>query len=405
MLGLLFYVLFFGSWLIKNYQRKQFNISSLLIFIYFLSCCSTVVLCFIQPNLYDINDITVLASLSHILLLFLFIYPLVVVGNKINICEINIEKGNMNLFSIFVIIAGLLLMCLSISSIRDVLSADNFGIARQEALNREDNSYYRYGIIGYLATIGTMTPLFALFCAFYRLFIWKKAGVTFYFLFLTSLSGVFANLSGAGRDGVVRWMMFLVVCLILFKKEFRFKLIPKPLVGLLMIILVTVIILFSLITIARFGEGEDGLASLLEYIGQPFYHYSNTFNGIGNSYVLGFSAIFPIIPGGVDPLEIARMTSFSFRTDVFTTFVGTFVLDVGFICTFLMAVGFFIFYLGFNKGKVRYFHNIVSYLIFYQVAYIGVFYFVFAMLARQLSFVLLYILSFCNFRLGKYRFV
>jgi len=249
---------------------------------------------------------------------------------------------------------------ISIEGIKNVFSADNFELARFEALDKEDTSLYRYGVVGYLATIGTMTPLFALFCSFYRLFVLKKEGMLFYLLFFSSFSGAFLNFTSAGRDGFVRWGLFLFFCIVFFRRHITFKLIPKLLLIILVLLLAIIGTIFIAITEDRFGEGNVMYLSLLEYIGQSFYHYSNTFHGTGNSCWFGFGSIFPFFPGGPNPLEIARM-SFPFRTDVFPTFVGTFVLCVGYFRAFLMGIFFFLITCIFIKRK---FTNLVRLCLF-----------------------------------------
>lgn len=390
-------LIYFLSFLIPfifNYRKHGFNISTLLILVYLISSFSALLLVNIYPSDYNPSNITIIAVLSHLILLFLYLYPIVNVGNRLILENIVISKKIICQLSYFLIIVGFSGILVSYYGIVDVLSADNFEAARFDALNREDTSLYQYGLIGYLGTIGSMSPLFALFCSFYRLFCLNKKDLLFYLLFFSSFSGAFLNFSGAGRDGFVRWGMFFILCLVLFRKEFCFKKVPKLLLFLLFIILILIVILFIAITLARFGEGESSWKSILEYAGQSFYYYSDTFEGVGNENLFGFASIFPIIPGGMTPLDIARVNTYNFRLDVFPTFVGTFVLSIGYLNTLIMGLLFFLFYLYFNRIKFSKLSHIVSYLIFYQVTYIGIFYFVFAMLARQLSFIIIYLVSF-----------
>ena len=387
------YVIIFILLFYINIKKHGFNTASLLVFIYLVSSIFTQILTSTAPSEYNPNDITLDSVVAHVVLLFLFMSPIIHVGNKILISELIISDAIFSRFVFFVIVCGLSGIIVSYWGIIEVLSAPNFEAARFDALAREDTSYYSYGLIGYLATIGTMTPMFAIFCAFYRLFVHNKTGIILYLLILSSFSGAFLNFAGAGRDGFVRWALFMVFNIVLFKNQISLRKIPKILLLILIVFGSTIVTLFIAITIARFGEGDKGWMSVMEYIGQSFYHFSNTFHGVGNENHFGFNSIFPLFPGANDPLSIARISNFNFRTDVFPTFVGSFVLKVGYINTFALGVTFFIIYTYLSRYKRLKLYNIVAYMIFYQVAYIGIFYFVFAMLARQLSFLILYMLS------------
>lgn len=348
----------------------------------------------ISPQVYTSNNISYEAIFIHILLLYLFLFPIIRTGNKLNISNLEISDRIFLQVSIFLIICGGLGILLSIRDILTVLSYDTIEVARQTILADGGLGLYKYGILGYVGTIGMISPPFALFLAFYRLFIRKKPDFILYLLLFTSLSGICINLTIAGRDGIVRWIMFLISTFVIYKPYITLKLIPKFILLITIIVIIFIITIFAVVTISRFGEGESALLSLVSYFGQSFYYFSSLYDGVGNKSLFGFASIFPIIPGGKSSLEVAMLTNnFSFRTDVFSTFIGSFVLYVGVIRTFLLAVAFDILYLYFNTKCNNRLHSFFSFLIFFQVVYIGIFYFVFNMLAWQMSFIIIYLFS------------
>lgn len=387
---MLLYIVFLSGWLLVNIRKYKFNTSSLLLLLYLISAIAGSFLTYVEPSRFLFA--TFFSVLSHIILLFVFLYPIVYFGNHISLNAIKFNNVLIRRLSYFSILVGLSSIIVSIMEINNIINYDNLEVIRSIQLSQENMSLYEHGLLGYLATIGVVTPIFALFFSFYRLFILKKEDLYFYFLFISSFSGVSINLIIAGRDGIVRWVLFFLFNLVLFKKYISLKKISMRGWFLLIFALFCMITIFMNISTDRFGEQKKLYLSILEYIGQPFCFYSNTFNNVGNRSLFGFKSLFPILGGGVGPLEIAR-SSLSFRTDVFPTFVGTFVLCVGYIRTFLMGGAFFLFSLLFNKKRATKLNNLISYMIFYQIAYIGVFYFVYAMLAWQLSFFIIYILS------------
>ncbi len=394
MIKVALYILFFGVWFLLNNKKHGFNSSSLLIFVYFISSCCHFVLNLINyDNQYAFERVYLDAVIYHIFTTWIFISPIIIHGNRLDIESLKISEKRLNRISIAFILIGALTMILSIPGIISVLSFDSFEGARQDAIwGENDNSFYSYGLIGYIATIGMITPMFVLFLAFYRLFCLHKPDIVFYLLMLTSLSGTFMNLTIAGRDGLVRWFMFIIFNIIIFKKQFSLKLIPFFIKISFVIIFSISVFFFTIITFSRFGEGSDALLSIVDYLGMSEYWFSEVYKGVGAECLFGFSSIFPIIPDGANSLEIAKM-SLNFSTSSFHTFVGSFVLRVGTIWTIVMGGVFNLIYRHSHVKTNNYLHNFFCYMIFYQIVYIGIFYFVFALLAWQCSFLIIYVLS------------
>ena len=94
----------------------------------------------------------------------------------------------------------------------------------------------------------------------------------------------------------------------------------------------------------------------------------------------------------MNSLDIAKL-NLNFSTSSFHTFIGSFVLNVGTFWTIIMALFFNISYRLSHRIISYKLNNFFSYLIFYQIVYIGIFYFVYALLAWQCSFLIIYILS------------
>ena len=392
MISVIIYLLFWGVWFFINLKKYGLNSSSLLIGLYLVSAICLMVLVLHHPG-YDANKLYLSATLYHLIIYLLFITPLVKHGNRLNVANLFIPDYLFKRVSYSLVIIGILTIALSIPGIKNILSFDSFEGARQDAIWGEGNkTFYSYGLIGYIATIGMNTPMFAIFMAFYRLFKERKADIVFYLLIFTSLSGPFMNLTIAGRDGLVRWLMFLICNIAIYRKYVSFKTIPFFLKLISLVVIGFICISFVIITFSRFGEGEDALMSVVEYIGMSSYFFSEIYKHVGTDYLFGFQSIFPVFPGGMNSLEIAKL-GLNFSTSAFHTFAGSFVLYVGTFWTFIMAIVFNFLYnnsIGPNNFKLS---NYFSYFIFYQVVYVGVFYFVYALLAWQCSFLIVYLLS------------
>lgn len=386
------YILFWGIWFVKNYKQYGLNSSSTLIGLYFSSAIAQLILVLHHPE-YSERKLYIDATLYHLLVSILFMAPIIVHGNKLQISKLYIPSKLFKKVSYSLIIIGLLTIVLSISGIRNVLSFENFEGARQDAIwGEDDKSFYSYGLIGYIATIGMITPMFAIFMAFYRLFKDKKSDIIFYLLIITSLSGAFMNLTIAGRDGLVRWFMFVICNITIYKNFFSIKSIPFILKVIFVVILIFVVLFFLLITYSRFGKGEDAIMSIVDYLGMSFYRFSEIFHGVGTNYLFGFNSLFPIFPGSMNSLDIAKL-HLNFSTSSFHTFIGSFVLNVGTFWTIIMALIFNVSYRMSHRIINYKLNNFFSYMIFYQIVYIGIFYFVYALLAWQCSFLIIYILS------------
>lgn len=398
MISVILYILFFGIWFFVNYRKHFFNSSSLLIGLYFASAIAQLILVLCHPE-YNANKVYLDATIYHLIISVIFMQPIVSYGNKLDVRKLYIPDYLFKRVSYSLIFIGSLTIILSISGIKNVLSFDTFEGARENAIWGDDNtSFYSYGVIGYIATIGMNTPAFALFMAFYRLYKDKKDDIVFYLLIITSLSGAFMNLTIAGRDGIVRWIMFFICNMAIFREYYSFKKIPFVLKILALSMIVFVGAFFVLITFSRFGQGEDAIMSIIDYLGMSFYRFSEIYRGVGINYLFGFQSIFPIIPGGMNSLDIAKL-ELNFSTSSFHTFMGSFVLYVGTFWTLLMAIVFnFLFNKCHKKNHLK-LSNYFCFLIFFQIEYIGIFYFVYALLAWQCSFLIVYILS------KQYRFL
>lgn len=392
MIAVLLYLLFFASWFFYNKKKYGYNASSLLIGLYLASNLALFFLCSIGYNDYSFEKVYLDATIYHVITLWLFMMPVVRVGNKLDVRNLVISDNLLSQVSLTLIVIGCLTILLSIPGIKAVLSFDTFEGAREAAIwGDEFKGFYSYGLIGYVATIGMITPAFAIFVAFYRLFIQKKADSIFYLLMITSTSGGIMNLTIAGRDGLVRWFMFVILNIAIYRKQFNIKIIPNFIKVSFLALTFATIAFFIVITLSRFGE-ENAQLSIVDYLGMSSLWFSELYKGVGTDYLFGFSSIFPILPGGMNSLDIAKM-NLNFSTSSFHTFVGTFVLDVGTFFTFIMAILFNVIYSTVSRSRNCKLHNFFSFLIFYQIIYIGVFYFVYALLAWQCSFLIIYIIS------------
>ncbi|WP_136799758.1 O-antigen polymerase [Desulfosediminicola ganghwensis] len=210
-----------------------------------------------------------------------------------------------------------------------------------------------------------------------------------YLLLISSFSYVVYVLAYVGRDGVVFWLMSYAFCFLLFKSFLMKKdveKIRKAFVFFFAILLVP----FLIITIARFSDRTAGIGwYIIDYGGQQLRNFNDHYNidppilwgGFGFPVFTDFIEIVSgyKLPDLVNYEYSQYFLSLGIKPWVFTTFIGSLMLDFGKIWTivFLLLMSFTIRKILKNSCRtgVLDFSNLVMLVLFYQVVYWGVFYF------------------------------
>lgn len=381
----------------QNYFKRGFSGGTFLIFIFLLSASSSIVLLF-TTNFYDASRLNIVAILYHCLCLYLFLYPIVYVSNNIEKYLPKFSGLGLSLLARIFIIFSIVTYVVLLPEVISILTSDNLRHARylsnQGALESTTNVG---GVISYISAIGSAFSYFSLFLMFYFLAYFREKKTLIILLFVCSFTDVVTSMSMVGRGGVVRWG-FMFIFLYLTFKSLIDKKIKKIALKLISVFSIPFVVVFFMITLSRFSDRDNPVFTyILDYLGQPFIYFSyiyepffkSTFGGRHN-----FPFVFPNsskIEGSLSDI----VTSVDFYVNTFSTFVGSFYKDIGFVFTLLLAIIIFVLFLylfRFTKYPKK-FYKTSLFIIFSQIMINGVFYFQYTGTTKMRVFVLLVILT------------
>ena len=192
-------------------------------------------------------------------------------------------------------------------------------------------------------------------------------------LLVVSLSLLLSTIMKGERQGLLEYMSYYIFSILLFKDIMSSNL-KKKIFIFTTVIISSLTIVVGLITISRF-EDRGILESLFNYSGIQLYNANDflevvqgqTLNGALNfSYLTGDSAIY----------KINEEISAPFYLNVFGGIVGSFYLDFGYatiIFTSIFAYLFCTLFKFFYRKKSFIFFYL--YFIYFQIMFVGVFYF------------------------------
>lgn len=157
------------------------------------------------------------------------------------------------------------------------------------------------------------------------------------FLLLSTISFPLLCLSYGGRDGLIFWSLNFVVLFLFFQREMQadFK---RNILRIVKLAFPIVAVILGFITVKRFGFGKDALLSMLDYVGQQFVHFSNTFYcdnslfGEHSHVFAGWEGLLKLLFTGEKPLmpeQSPIIISGINEYNVFSFFVSAFTRDYG----------------------------------------------------------------------------
>ena len=208
-------------------------------------------------------------------------------------------------------------------------------------------------------------------------------------LLISSLSYVVYILAYVGRDGVVFWLMSYAFGYLLFR-DFLAREVLRKLNYVFAVTLTILLIPFFMITVARFSDLEGGVSLwIFNYGGQQLRNFNDHYLILEPLLCGRFG--FPVFVDLFGFITFSELQAFDkdvmfshflnndVAPNVFTTFIGTIMLDFGKIWTFIFL---FLFSLSVRsilktvstKGVLE-FSNMLILTLLYQVVYWGVFYF------------------------------
>lgn len=379
------YIAYFALWLWVIYRKAGVNVSYYLIGVYLVSmiCCEVLFIAWPDSIRYP-ERVTFTSVLFHIFLLVLVLLPLTRFGNSLTIDKVDINRRTLAVFSWCVVIPALAAMWVSLSDVGAMLGLyGDLSDARYAFMEGDVSNLYieRFGAWGYVMSMGTATSFLSIVLGFYYLFVLKKRGLLTVLLFLASFSLVVNNLAIAGREGVVRWILFFGFCCVLFRHHMSFrghKIFWFLVVGGAAIIITA----FLIISQDRFGhQGRGVLYSFFYYIGEQYYYFGYGLDRFGGDGMTGdILSPFQLFQSGKDDIFFLNERYYAdYYLNTFPTFVGSFLVKMGaWRTTVLCVIIFVLLYAAFWKirpGKKASFTRFVGYLMCYEIALAGVFYF------------------------------
>jgi len=396
---------FFIVFMLK-YKKTGFSTSALLLFIYLISAIFGAIL-LIGYEKYHYSAISIESVAYNLTCLTLFFAPLVAFDN-FDIRNVRFPNLQfMKAFAWFIII-----LCISslinsfVNGFKVFFYSDLAAarlIANEGSLVREDSIF----IITYLGSYGTQLSLFALILYFYFNKFVPNSRLIQNLLFIGSFQIIIVNLIGVGRDGTFRWIIFYIFCLSLFKEVISRKDLKKILLNFLLFSS-PFIFIFIAISIARASDVNQTVSFfIIDYIGQPFINFSRFFKDfIEPTYNgrLNFPAFFP--DSEAVSLRNLWINKASGELNVFTTFIGSFLLDFGAYLLFIFTFIYFIIAkisFRIKKGTVS-FTQFIMYCWLVQVFMLGVFYYMFTSPSCIRVFFILLIVSYSMQIFSKQKF-
>ena len=390
------YIIFFTIWFFSIKSKNFINLPRFIVLIYLLSAISCELIHLFYPeNIRFYNRITFESVLYHIIVLFLFLFPIVHFSSRLDIEKLWINERQINIYSWFIVIPATLSVIVSAIDVALIFAFGNMLEARNAFLAGDISNLYisRFGILGYLISLGPNLSFIALILSFFYKFILKSKILLGNLLFICSFSIVLNNLAIAGREGITRWFIYLIFALFLFRKHIVFK---ENKVFFISLLSVSTIVggIFLINTVDRFeAHSDDSILPILNYYGQPFYYFSYIYQRFADTDYVGLLSLFPILMSDtIDIYNLDFLFSADFGLNTFPTFVGTFLMYAGAIKTLLLALGYFVCIgcLLFINFKKLTFPKLVTYLFISEILIMGVFYYMFGHLFIQFT-ILVYI--------------
>lgn len=375
---LIYIVFFLFCLLFVKSKRRKFDVSCYIYMIYLVCAICFGIVYYGYPKSIQFPERITLTSVSaHLLLLSIFFFPFVHYSSKLDFTRFQISDKGLKIFEWCLIVPSIAAIFVSSADVIRIVAFGDYSVARTAYLEGDIDAGYisRYGLLGYIMSFGPQTCFLSVTMFFYSFFYKgdKKMGLL---MFIASFALVIQNLSIAGREGFIRWMLYFGFNFVLFRDHVSYK--GHRSFWILIALGVSIMLFFfRAISIDRFEDSTYGtLYSLFSYAGQPFYYFSYAFNEFATKNISGFGSIFTIVTGNEVKRAVDNL-SLDFALNTFPTFVGSFIAKVGFWRTLLLgSVWCIVLSYIFSRKRSMSFSSAVTYIIFYDVILFGVLYFI-----------------------------
>lgn len=278
--------LYFSIWFYKEYRKRGFDVYSFILLLYTVISFFSILIDWLDLY-YDscpkMPTLGYIAPFLYILLLTICVEPFSRFrSNSIEkLVGISEKKFNWVVCGYFIIF--LIVIIVSATRIQEIITSNALAEVRREQYRGEAVSFYDHlsGIPRYICAICYMlSPSSYLMILFFFIGITHfHKGLFFSIVTLcSSLTMLLIAINIADRSNFAYWGLTFILCYIFFRQHFtnhtrRVFIILASLLAFVMIAYLAVV------TIARFGESEDGSAGgIITYLGMSYINFCNFFN-------------------------------------------------------------------------------------------------------------------------------
>ena len=287
------------------------------------------------------------------------------------------SRQALNVMATVIIVLSIYSLIYYSSTVSTIFTMD-LGDARTDLYLGEE--YVEAGLMNTIASVSASLYVFALLLFFIFLTIPSSKFVRT-LLLISSLSEPLHILAYVGRDGVVFWLFSFVFLYTIFRNYME----PASKSFLKKIFIVAGVILiipFMLITISRFGDGgnnQGAFDSIINYWGQG-YIQGTLYMGIENKPPISHGSSFPLfyeLTGISKPVSLGMTQIGEWRSWFFGTIVTSLMRNFGHVGFWIIVVVTLALFFGIMKiksGRLQ-FHQLIFYILYFQIMSQGVFYF------------------------------
>ena len=403
-LVLYFQILFFLCFLLYFFKKKEyFTLRTILVGLYlFISIVSLL----LYKNPFSINFFKPLnfsTSIYFLGLFFLTALPILKLNERKirNIKPVN--KNSIYIFSVIVIFFFLFSILTIVEKFNNLILNLLVDSSYGNEVYLDSRSTVDSKGVNIIGTLTTALRDFPQFLLFYILTFKKPKKIILIGLILSVLASILSGLAVGLRGNVVFILFSSIFCFLIFRKFYSKKIVRR-----IKIISITSLILllipFVILSQGRFDTGyssykDSNFASLM-YAGQSLLYFNNyAFDNNGIRYgdrVLNLfkRTIWDDVPKTQD-LRSLKYNELYISDEVFTTYIGEFVLDFGPFAAFIILsfMSFFLLIKVRFKESTSIYKILILYFIWNSITY-GVFLFPYADISGNLRIVILLLLIF-----------
>lgn len=352
---------------------KENSIRRFILCLYFFSSFVSLIKAFVDPGDYPINPIAIFYYICCTLIL---LYPIRKFG-YLNCNNFLFPKKYINILSYILIAFGIISWFYIVPQIFTLQTIVN---------NMKDvrNAYYQGNALvettsspmilmsNWILYIQYLSPFLALY------FYLHKKKIIAFLLCIMSLTPALSKMLIGEREATIVVMSNFIFAFLFWKPKLSHNQICF-LKKASLILATPFIIYIVLMTFSRFSD-ENGVGdSIMVYVGEQPFNYSYFFTYINISDqklggLLNFPYLFPESQWLTEPLN--TYISSSEFLNVFAAIPGAFLFDFGYYSIFIMFLLSFSFYfLIKSNSKIFLFNNFLAYIVYFQIIFMGVFYY------------------------------